>query len=97
MLWPELLQWGKQYMSGNSYWIAKYENGIETIHQDEPTYNRLQKKWLSIQKVYISSGLINQIVECPPDAGYKAICFEISGNKMSGPKLWPLNTYKIYL
>ena len=84
-------------MLGNSYWIARDENGIETIHQDEPTYNRLQKKWLSIQKVYVSSGLINQIVDHSSDVDYKAICFEISGNKMSGPKLRPLNTYKIYL
>lgn len=83
-----------------TYWLAIDENKDESIHQYEPTYNHLHKKWRSATMVYITKGLSKLIL--PEDkikefnSNVKAISFEIEEMGLVGNKGRIINTYKIY-
>lgn len=46
----------------DQWWICIDESGNETIHQIEPHYNRLQKRWKSQAYIYVSKGMVNLVI-----------------------------------
>jgi hypothetical protein len=83
-----------------TYWLAIDENGDETIHQYEPSYNRLHRKWKSTTGVYITKGMAKLIF--PPEnlresnSVVKAIAYEIEEMGLVNNKVRILNTNKIF-
>ena len=45
-----------------SCWFGIDESGNETVHQHEPHYNRLQKRWKSQSYIYVNKGIINLLI-----------------------------------
>lgn len=43
-------------------WLCIDESNNESVHQHEPHYNRLQKRWKSQGYIYVPNGLINILI-----------------------------------
>ena len=83
-----------------TYWLAIDENGDESIHQYEPSYNRLHKKWKSTTGVYVTKGLSKLLLQPEnlreSNSVIKAIAYEIEEMGLVHNKVRVLNTFKIY-
>lgn len=82
-----------------SYWLAIDERGFESIHQHEPIYNRLYKKWYSKLGIHVNKGFSKLILseelnkEINKDL-VVAVAFEID-NKIEN-KIIVINVHRIY-
>lgn len=78
-----------------TFWLAEDEDGLESVHQHEPSYNRLHSKWMGNTKVYVGKGLINRTVEFKKESIVKAYAIELEPcNKISNIKI--IRVVKIY-
>lgn len=83
-----------------TYWLAIDENGDESVHQYEPIYNKLHKKWRSTTGVYITKGLSKLLIS-PEFLNERtsiivAIAYEVEEMGVINNKVRVVNSFKIY-
>lgn len=86
-----------------TYWLAIDEDGNETIHQYEPHYNKLHRKWRSTSFSFVSPGFAKLVIPSgnlneSNDRITLAKAFELDSGRVNEKdnKCRVLNTLKIY-
>ena len=84
-----------------TYWLAIDENNEETVHQYEPCYNKLHRKWRSTMSVYVTKGMSKIVVPDDKlndgnDKYVIAKAFELESMGIIGNKCRVIRVLKIY-